>query len=89
MASSFTKDPGATLDYVIDWSAWLGDDTIATATVTTPDGLTETAETHDATSVTVWLAGGTARENYTVTCRITTTAGRVDERSIRIQVRDR
>lgn len=90
MAATFQKDPAGVLDYEFDWSAWLIDgDTITSAAVTVPDGLTETAETHDATTVTVWLSGGTERTDYTVTCQITTANGRTDERSVKIQVRQR
>jgi len=87
--NTYTKDPGATLDYTIDFTAWLGSDTIATALVTTPAGLTEASESNTTTKVTVWLSGGTVGQSYTVTCRITTTAGRVDERSLLIRVRDK
>lgn len=90
MASTYQKDPAATLPYGWDWSAWLeAGDTITAAAVTVPAGLTEEAETHDDTTVTVWLSGGTVNENYTVTCQITTDGGMTDQRSIRIQVRDR
>jgi hypothetical protein len=37
----------------------------------------------------VWLSGGTVGERYTVTTRITTSAGRTDDRSIEIWVRQR
>jgi len=86
---NFTKDSAATLDYTFDFTAWLGTDTIASAVVTTPTGLTEASETNTTTKVTVWLSGGTVGQSYTVTCRITTVAGRVDERSLLIRVRDK
>lgn len=44
------------------------------------------------TSVVVWLSGGVINNDYDVTCRITTDStpvARVDERTIRIQVRNR
>ena len=87
--NTYTKDPGATLDYTVDFTAWLGTDTIATASVTTPPGLTEASESNTTTKVTVWLSGGTVGQSYTVTCRITTVAGRIDERSLLIRVRDK
>ena len=89
MSTTFTKDGAATLDYTVDWSAFLGTDTIATAVVTTPAGLTELSEVTTPTKVTVWLSGGTVGQSYTVVCRITTVAGRIDERSILIRVRDK
>jgi len=88
------KDPDATLPFTVDWSAWLAaeQDTADTATWTVPDGLTQ--ETEPAPNLangkaTVWLSGGTAGRGYTVTCRLTTTGGRTDERNIGISVRNR
>ena len=97
--SAFPKDPIAVLDYAFDWKAltngtgksdWLATgETIASHTVTVPTGLTLDSSTATATAVTAWLSGGTAWQSYTVTCRIVTTAGRTDERSITIKVFDR
>ena len=86
---SFIKDPQAVLDYRWDWSAWLGADTIATATITVPTGITKDSQTNTTTAVTAWLSGGTVRTSYAVTCRIVTAAGRTDERSITIVVAER
>lgn len=81
---SATKDPNATLDYRINWAEWLDTDTIATVAWTVPAGLTQTAATNTTTSATIWLSGGTVGTRYAVACRITTTAGRIDDRTIRI-----
>lgn len=89
MASAFVKDPSAVLDYVWNWSSWLGVDTIASHTVTAATGLTVDSSAATTTAVTAWLSGGTAGQSYTVTCRIVTAAGRTDERSITIQVVER
>lgn len=87
----FTKDPDAKLNYGFDWATegWLGSDTIASATWTVPTGLTKVSETNTTTTATVVLSGGTVDTDYTVTCRITTAAGLIDDRSLLIQVRDR
>lgn len=85
----FFKDPDSTLDYIVAWSQWLGTDTIVSVEWTVPAGLTQESATATTTAATVWLSGGTAGEDYTVGCRITTTAGRIDERSIVIQCRER
>lgn len=87
--SEYTKDPAAVLDYGIDWSAWLDTDAISTSTWTVPSGITQDSSTSDTTTTTVWLSGGTVGQSYLVTNRITTTAGRTDERTIRIVVADR
>lgn len=85
------KDPNATLDYRVDWSQWLSDgETITSSTwLITPDGLTEVTTDHDATSATVWLSGGTAHERYWVTNRITTSAGRTDQRTLPMNLQNR
>lgn len=90
-----TIDADATLDYRWDWTDWLTDgDTITTATVTDTTGAAEPAivvstTTHDDTSVTVWLSGGVAGQLARITCRITTSQGRTDERTLRLYVTDR
>jgi hypothetical protein len=86
---TFSKDPDATLDYKGDWSKWLGGDTIATSTWDVPDGITLLSETHDATTVLTWFSGGTAGQKYEVRNRITTAAGRVDDRTIAIKIKEK
>jgi len=84
------KDPSAVLDYVFDWTEWLATvETITDHTITADTGITVGSSTEDAGKVTVWLSGGTAGINYKVACKITTTAGRTDERTIWITVRER
>jgi hypothetical protein len=101
MAAAFLKDPSAVLDYKFDWAAltngsgtedWLASgETISTKTVTATTGITidSSTITDTNTSVTVWLSGGTAGNEYTVTCRIVTSSSRTDERSIIIRCVDR
>lgn len=86
----YTKDPSAVLDYRIDWSGWLAaSETISTSTWTPESGITVDNETETTNTATVWLSGGTAGVEYTLTNRITTNQGRTDERSITILVKDR
>lgn len=84
------KDPDETLDYLWDWSAWLGADTISTSEFTvSPSGLViESDNNSDKTSV-VWLSGGTAGLIYDVTNRITTVAGRTADRTALIVCQQR
>jgi hypothetical protein len=90
MADKFVKDPNAVLDYQFDWSAWLPvGDTIVSHTATVSTGLTKDSSANTTTSVTIWLSGGTAGTTYTAACKIVTTQGRTDERTIQIQVVDR
>jgi hypothetical protein len=83
---TYTKDPDALLDYTIDWASLLGADTIADVAWIVPSGLTQTGESHTDTTATIWLSGGAAGVDYPVTCRVTTSGGRVDDRTIRISV---
>ena len=92
MSDSFIKDPQARLDYTWDWGLWLADvnDTISTATVTVPDGLTAdgSAVVGD-TAVTQRVSGGDVDGAYRMVCQITTAGGLVDERSINLTIIDR
>lgn len=83
-----SKDPSARLDYVFDWSKWLSQvsDTIATATVTV-DGATLESYLSLPTNVTAWVSGGTVGTSATVRCQINTTGGRIDERSIILNIK--
>lgn len=88
----YLKDPDAVLDYKVDYSSWLADgETISTATVTVDAGITKDSSsvTDSNTSVTAWLSGGTAGDNYKVTYHITTSDGREDDRTIVIKVLER
>jgi len=90
MSTTFIKDPDAVLDYQWDWAAWLETgETITAGTVTATSGLTIDSQTAATTDVTAWLSGGTAGQVYPVTCHVTTSAGRVDDRTILIHVEER
>lgn len=94
---NITKDPQAKLDYGLDWSGWLKQrdgtvDAISTASwsISGDDNtLTSSAPYVDSTVTGVWLAGGTAGRTYIVTCHIVTIAGREDDRSLKVQVKQR
>jgi hypothetical protein len=84
------KDPQAVLDYAMDWSDWLATDTITGTPVwTVPTGLTKDSQSNTTTVATAWLSGGVLGTTYTVSCKITTTAGRTDERSFRLKIVER
>ena len=90
LTNQYTKDPSAVLDYVFDWTGWLGSgETISSRVVTVDTGLTKDSDSESSGKVTVWLSGGTAGINYKVACKITTSAGRTDERTLWIRVVDR
>ena len=52
-------------------------------------GLTKDSDSHGATGTTVWLSGGEDGVDYVVTNHIHTSAGRDDDRSMKIKVRNR
>lgn len=67
------KTPSDSLDYIIDWSAWLESDTISTSTFVVPPGLTAAAAaTNTTTTSTAWISGGEVGQVYTVQCTIVT-----------------
>lgn len=87
---TFRKDPSAVLDYGFDWEKYLlEDETISESVWTMATGLTADSDQIADTSTKVWISGGTVGEQYTVANKITTTDGRVDERSLNIIVENR
>jgi hypothetical protein len=89
MPQAFEKDPQAVLDYGIDWSDWLGADTISASTWTVPSGITKDSDTNTTTTTTIWLSGGTVDTDYELVNHITTAGAREDDRTITIRVRQR
>lgn len=87
---SIIKDPDAVLDYLLDWTAWLPeDDIISDVEFIADEGITVEEHTFTDTTATVWLSSGEDKTKYLVTCRITTQAGRVDDRSFIIAAKSR
>lgn len=83
-------DPDAKLDYGCDWSAWLADgETITDSKWIVPDGLTGDDASHDDTTTVVWITGGTAGQRYPLTNRVTTSEGRIDDRTITLVCQNR
>lgn len=87
--STFYKDPEAVLDYTFDWSSWLAVSETISSAVTTVTGATKDSASNSTTAVTVWVSGGTVGTPATVECKITTSAGRTDERTITLRVQER
>jgi hypothetical protein len=98
MLRRYIKDPAAVLDYAVDWRnpepgearGYLDDDeTITAHEVTVDDGITKDSDSETDGVVTIWLSGGAAGQRYTIGCKITTSAGRIDERSFEVDVKQR
>lgn len=92
-APVFNKDPEAKLDYIWDWSDWLGDDndTLDTAVFTSsaPTELEVEMVEVAPTKATVWLSGGLPYVSYLVTCRVHTMGGRDEDRTARFFILNR
>lgn len=89
MGFQAVQDPQAVKQHTFDWSSWLGTgETITTATVVADTGLTVSAVTHDTTTVTFKLNGGTLGERYKVVCHITTSAGQQDDDTLNVTIRN-
>lgn len=90
MPSPFIHDPQAVLDYYIDWHAWLVGDTITDSAWTTDDtDITVASDAIVGDYTQVWLDGGAVGSLVTLTNHITTAAGREDDRTLRLVVRQR
>jgi len=83
------KDPDSVLDYLWDWSGWLGVDTISSVSMIIESGLTLDSSPNTTTTVTMWLSGGSEETSYNATCRITTLSGRKIDRSVSVYVSQR
>lgn len=85
------KDPNASLNYSVDWSSYLeAGETLAGSTwQIEPNGeLAYASASFDAASATATLSGGAIGHVYRVTNRITTSLGRIDDRSFILRVED-
>lgn len=89
----YLKDPRATLDYAIDWSANLGGASVAESRWAVEpdetDGLRATATFREDGQTAVTLEGGVPGRVYRVGNTITRSDGRTDARSIVIRTEAR
>lgn len=86
----YIKDPDAKLDYPWDWADWLAEgETITDSEFIASAGIEVVTTSNSATTATAWIQGGQQGTAYQITNRITTSAGRIDDRSIVIRVQNR
>lgn len=98
------KDKDEIIDYSIDWSRFLGDDTISAATwyINDADGVKTEVEDSDVVNGLQFVSGtisgqvstirvslGTNNVRYTITCRVTTAEGLQYERSVYLRVKEK
>lgn len=83
------KDPDGVADYGLNWAPWLLTDTISTSIwiVVTP-GIVVNSSSHDTTTTTVWLSGGTSGQTYSLTNRVVTVAGRTKDWTVQLKIKD-
>ncbi len=98
------KDKDELLDYNIDWSRFLGADTISAVTwfiddadgtktevsaTDVVDGLQFVQGTYTNTIATIRLGIGTNNKRYKITCKITTVGALQYERSVFLRVKEK
>lgn len=92
--SLLLKDPGAVLDYSIDWGQdYLADDRLVDSQWTVepdePGGAAIADHKYDELVATVSVGGGMAGKLYRLTNRIVTASGMTDHRSIMLRMEAR
>lgn len=88
---TITKDPDAVLDYAVDFAAWLkplNGDVIASHQVLAV-GITIDNSANSDTAVVLWVSGGVVGQPASATVRITTVAGRTDDRTVYFKIKQR
>jgi hypothetical protein len=86
----FTHDPDARVDYGVDWSDYLdeGESITEHEWITTGDDLTLTGESLAGAVHATFVEGGVLGRAYRITSRITTSAGRRDDQSITLIIKE-
>ena len=97
------KDKDEVLDYIVDWSRWLGAATISSVSwfvdnasgVKTAftngsvvNGLQNVTATNTNTVATINLGLGTNNVEYKIYCRITDNTGSVAERTVKLRIKE-
>ncbi|MBL8650634.1 MAG: hypothetical protein JNL35_09560 [Sphingopyxis sp.] len=88
------KDPGARVDYAVDWGdAYVDEQVIVEASwAVEPEvagGVAVSGASHDLLRCAATLEGGIAGGVYRVTNRVTLSDGQIDERSLTVRVEER
>jgi hypothetical protein len=89
-------DPNGKYDYIIDWTLWLDPvaDTISVSTWIVPTGITGSNEAiiNASKATRIWLEVANAAllgTKQTITNRITTAGGRIEDRSFEIRIEEK
>lgn len=88
MIGAFVKDPNSTIDFAVDWAEWLNTgDNVSVSSWEVPSGISLSSSSVTNNVTRAFLTGGTAGIDYLITNRVTTQGGRIEDRSILVQVR--
>ena len=93
---SIDKDPGSTMDYVQDWTAWCDANgtTLADHEVTITSGADPASNVAKVSSmivgktVVVWVSNGQIGERVKARYKVVDTAGRIDYRTVYLKIRE-
>ncbi|QIB67190.1 phage fiber-tail adaptor protein [Kineobactrum salinum] len=81
------KDVDATLDFRINWTRWLPEESVIVASEwIVDDTLVEVTSVHNDQRATILVRGGVVGQRPLITNRITTSDGLVDDRTIRLKI---
>lgn len=89
---AYNKKPGEVKDFKINWARKLlvngedAGDTVSSSSWAVETGIVKDSDTSTTTTTTIWLSGGTAGVEYTLTNHVTTAQGREFEESILVNV---
>lgn len=87
MIGAFVKDPNSTIDFAVDWAEWLSSADTVSSSSWEVSGLTVSSSSVTNNVTRAFLTGGIAGVDYLITNRVTTQGGRIEDRSILVQVR--
>jgi hypothetical protein len=83
------QDKDAYLDYNLDWADWLASgDSIANSSWSADTALTLNTSAHNSTITSIWVQGGVPNTWYALVNTVTSAAGRVDQRVIRLFIKN-
>ena len=82
------KDPDAEIGISVDWTQYIGSDTVVgSPTWSLANGLTAASTTFSSNISTVRVSGGQEGCDYLATCRATLASGVIEEATILVRVR--
>lgn len=87
MALKFEQDSREKIKYTLDWTEWLDDTTISSATVTFDgEDLIVSDAANTTTSVTFWAEAGINGATYNIVVKVTASDGQVGVRTVELKI---